>query len=82
METFFDHNPTPQERKSLIGELSKNSYLESLSYAPKGENLLFIALLYKQRGDNLTFEEYKSQVPELYQEWILGFDNDIIPVVR
>lgn len=81
METFFDHNPTPLEIENLIGTLSKKDYLDSLIYCPKGENLLFIALLYERRGDNISFEKYKSKIPELYEQWLLGQDYEAMPII-
>lgn len=78
METIFDHNPTNQELKHLIGDLSKKEYLEELSFAPKGENILFIVLLYEYRKDFDTANKYRNQIPDLYKEWQLGVDNHII----
>lgn len=81
METFFDHNPTPEEIKEFVGEDTKQEYIDSLSYKPEGANLLFIALLYEERGDKVNFEKYKNKVPDLYEQWKLAFnDNLMIPI--
>lgn len=74
METIFEHNPTKSELNQLLGITSKEIYLEELVYAPKGENLLFIALLYEIRKDDEKFKHYVDQVPELYQQWQWGLD--------
>ncbi|WP_283670827.1 hypothetical protein [Candidatus Ornithobacterium hominis] len=51
-----------------------------MSYKPKGVNLLYIALLYEERGDKVNFEKYRKKVPNLYREWKLGLDNEMIPI--
>lgn len=78
METIFDHSPTNQELKHLIGDFSKKEYLEELSFAPAGENILFIALLYEYRKDETNATKYREQIPDLYQQWQWGLDNEII----
>lgn len=79
METFFDHSPSSEEVQWLVGNLSLQDYLEELESSPSGENLLFIALLYKERGDNDMFEKYKNRIPDLYQSWSLKADYFIAP---
>lgn len=78
METIFDHNPTKEELKHLIGDYSKEEYLEELRFAPKGENLLFITLLYEYRHDKENTKKYKELVPDLYLQWKLSLDNKLI----
>lgn len=77
METFFDHSPSSEEVQWLVGNLSLQDYLEELETSPAGENLLFIALLYKERGDDVMFQAYKNKIPELYQSWLLKSDYSI-----
>ncbi len=78
METIFDHHPTNEELNHLIGDYSKEEYLEELRFAPKDENLLFIALLYEFRKDKENAKKYKELVPDLYQQWQLALDNKLI----
>lgn len=80
METIFDHNPTKEELSELIGDFTRDEYISKLDHLPKGDNLLFIALLYELRNDDKTAKKYIDMVPDLYRQWQLGNDCVMIPV--
>jgi len=82
METIFDHNPTKEELSELIGDETRDEYIQDMEesmLSPKGENLLFIALLYEMRKDKKTAKKYIAMVPDLYRQWKLGNDCRMIP---
>ncbi|QDK80849.1 hypothetical protein EXU85_20440 [Spirosoma sp. KCTC 42546] len=87
METVFDHNLTPDEIDELgflasfslslrhglefPDPLTAQGYQATIS----AEGALFdLGLLYDFRGDAAKTEQYWSQVPELAQQYRLGFD--------
>lgn len=82
METIFDHNPTKEELSELIGNKTHDEYIRDMDFlpSPKGENILFIALLYEMRKNDKTAKKYINTVPDLYREWKLGNDCVMIPV--
>lgn len=60
METIFDHNMTEEERKAIIGDMTKEWYLKVLDEV--SSNLL-IAKLYLLRGDEKKKMEYVNKLP-------------------
>lgn len=60
METIFDHNITAEERKAIIGDMTKERYLKVLDEV--SSNLL-IAKLYLLRGDEKKKMEYVNKLP-------------------
>jgi hypothetical protein len=82
METIFEHTPSKDELLQLVGDKTREEYIQSMEYlpTPEGANLLCIALLYQMRKNKKTAKKYIAMVPDLYQEWILGNDNVMIPI--
>ena len=87
METVFDHNLTPDEIEELgflasfslslrhglefPDPLTGTGYRNTIS----SEGVLFdLGLLYDYRGDETRRDSYWNQVPELAQQYRLGFD--------
>lgn len=73
METIFAHNPTPSELLELTGksDCTEKDYLKDRSFFA----LLDIALLWDIREENAEANKYWEQIPELAQEYRLGFDD-------
>lgn len=60
METIFDHHMAEEERKAIIGDMTKERYLKVLDEV--SSNLL-IAKLYLLRGDEKKKMEYVNKLP-------------------
>jgi uncharacterized protein (UPF0371 family) len=76
METIFDYNPTEQE---LVGIYYKTEN----DYKANTNNDMIIAdlaILFADRNQQKKSNEYWAKIPELHQEFLLGFDNVEIPV--
>lgn len=89
METVFDHNLTPDEIEELgfldsmlclrhgvefPDPLTPAGYIETVTQ----EGTLFdLGLLFDHRKDIATRDRYWSQVPDLAQQYLLGFDYQI-----
>lgn len=79
METIFDHNPTKEEIAKITSATSESEYREK-HLATKETELLWICLLYERRGDAKKAKKYRDQVPDLYDQWVIGNDDVAIPV--
>jgi len=77
METIFEHNPTQVELASLTDAKTKQEYLSNWM-CTKEHSLLDIVLLFEMRNDEISAKTYRDLIPDLYQEYILGFDNEVI----
>lgn len=76
MESIFDHSPTNTEIQNFTRGLSKDEYLK------RGNEILIadIAIMYLDRGFIQRSNMYWDKVPYLHKEFLLGFDDVIIPV--
>ena len=85
METIFDHNPTSAEISKcyfasfVLTKVPASKVQETyLSEITKDKAIHDIAMLLELRGQNAF--TYWLKIPELYNEHLLGFDNEQIPV--
>lgn len=90
METIFDHNVTAEEIKvcgffdywqrirhgiDFKEPIDKGQYLDKITE----EAAIFdIALLLEERGEDA--KKYWEKIPEIAQEYKLGFDDQQIPI--
>lgn len=82
METIFDHNPTQTEIGNcyfvsfIKGNVSdselKDAYVSEIT---EDKAIFDIAMLMEQRGQNP--DDYWAKIPELHNEYLLGFDYQI-----
>ena len=85
-KTIFDFNPTEKELSDIgfggfttylstgISEgLTKEQYIEKI---PEDRALFDIAILHEIRGEKDKANEFWAQIPQLYKEYLLGFDNE------
>lgn len=78
METIFDHDPTKEEIAEFTSDTESEYKEKNLNWPEHG--LLWICLLYERRGDEKTAKKYRDQVPDLYDQWVIGNDDVAIPV--
>lgn len=77
MESIFDHSPSKEEIHNFTYGLDKEAYL---SLTESDLLIADIAILYADRGDDLKSAEYWQKVPDLHNEFLLGFDNVNQPI--
>lgn len=77
MESIFDHSPSKEEIHNFTYGLDKEAYLSLTAL-----DLLIadIAILYADRGEDLKSTEYWQKIPDLHNEFLLGFDNVNQPI--
>jgi hypothetical protein len=79
METIFDYSPTEQELIGLLYNLS----ITADEYKQTRANDFIIAdlaLLFEARNQQEKANEYWAKIPDLHQEYLLGFDDVLIPI--
>ena len=77
METVFSHNLSDEENASLFFEIkTEEQYLAKLK---NDERIWHLARLFEIRKQPTKAKEYWIQIPELWQEYRLGFDDVILP---
>lgn len=88
MKTIFDYNPTTDE----LNEIGFNSFvtLAALGVAdvmtkdiyiqkvPQDKAIFDTALLFEYRNQDAS--EFWNQIPELYNEYVRGFDYELTEV--
>ena len=61
METIFDHNLTPDEKKHLFGPVEFTP--KDFENVPQDKNFGLIYKLYKRRGDIKKAKKYLDMIP-------------------
>ncbi|HMZ45990.1 MAG TPA: hypothetical protein PLU36_04240 [Chitinophagaceae bacterium] len=75
MDTIFDYNPTEQELVGLFYK-TENEYKQNTS---NDMIIADLAILFADRNQPQKANEYWAKIPELHQEFLLGFDDVLIP---
>lgn len=84
MKTIFDYNPTSDELKAIgfdsfvtagalgyTGAMTKDIYMQKV---PQDKAIFDTALLLEHRDQDAS--ELWAQIPELYDEYVRGFDYE------
>lgn len=82
MKTIFDYNPTSAELNEIgfysfvtagaLGVSERMTKAVYIEHVPEDQALFDIALLLEARG--LSATEIWAQIPDLYDEYVRGFD--------
>lgn len=66
METIFDHNPTEEEVRKIIGSMTKEEYLKFLTLDKDNNNGYYdIAYLYYYRSNLPKMRKYSKKMTSI-----------------